>query len=290
MRNHSELGFIIIHSMYLLTVMLKEAYWDNLLLCLFGSRIVVLLTSWVEVAICFKKNITYSLKLNQFDKKKAKLSRLKHTFDHSQDRSAMEIYQYKVHAHIQYYTKTPPQTTTSSYYSVVSTPRWQSLNKKTYILMAHLSAQNVMKCFTLAIAKLLTSPVYLFTPQTCVSIPVVSLSEPASYIQSRRWPCSQVWLHRCWPDRRLQWYSHWWGSHFCQRQLDNKTENIWYSEWLHLNAPCFSAHEHTHSKSNRDADISPLDSITLLSPIFRACDTVSCQLRKVLFLDSSLDS
>lgn len=66
----------------------------------------------------------------------------------------------------------------------------------------------------------------------CASIPVVSLSEPASYIQNRKWLCSQVWVHRCWPDRRLQWYSHWWGSHSYQRQLDDKIKHIWYSEWL----------------------------------------------------------
>ncbi len=59
-------------------------------------------------------------------------------------------------------------------------------------------------------------------PQICASIPVASLSAPASYIQSHRWLCSQVWLHTCSPDRRLRWYSHWSGSHSDQHQLDNK--------------------------------------------------------------------
>ena len=35
-----------------------------------------------------------------------------------------------------------------------------------------------------------------------------------------------------------------------------------------------------HTEPNKDANISPLDSITLLSPIFRACDTISCLLRQ----------
>lgn len=66
-----------------------------------------------------------------------------------------------------------------------------------------------------------------------IDIPVASLSELVSYIRSHRWRCSRVWPHRCWPDRRLQWYSHWWGSHSCQRQLHNKMEEIWYRELLH---------------------------------------------------------
>ncbi len=137
--------------------------------------------------------------------------------------------------------KTPPQTAASSYYRLKSTPLWQ----KTYILMVHLWAQKVMECFLK-----LHVPIYT---QTCVSVPVVSLSEPASYTQSRRWPCSQVWLHRCWPDRRLQWYSHWWGSHSYQRQLDDKIEDIWYSEWLSsiLLSDVGSSHKNTHSKPNK---------------------------------------
>lgn len=62
-------------------------------------------------------------------------------------------------------------------------------------------------------------------------LPVVVLSEPASYTLSRRWLCSLGWLRRCSPDRRLQWYSHWWGSHSFQRQLHNKT-NV-----SHINYP-----------------------------------------------------
>lgn len=186
-------------------------------------------------------------------------------------------------------TKTPPQTTASSYWRVKSTPLWQSLNKKTYILMVHLWAQNVMECFGFEIAKQAWCT-HLY-PKCAHLLPVVSLSEPASYIQSRRWPCSQVWLHRCWPGRRLRWYSHWWGSHSYRRQLDNKIEDIWYSERL-CSPKCsfqlcrcgFVTHEHT---LNQDANIPPLDSITLLSPIFNACDTGSCQLRKIcLSIDS----
>lgn len=65
---------------------------------------------------------------------------------------------------------------------------------------------------------------------TCI-VPAVSLSEPSSYTQSHRWLCSQVWPRRCWPDRRLRWYSRWSGSHSCQRQLDKDSKC---SQWLPL--------------------------------------------------------
>lgn len=66
---------------------------------------------------------------------------------------------------------------------------------------------------------------------------MVVLSEPASYTLSRRWLCSLGWLRRCSPDRRLQWYSHWWGSHSFQRQLHNRTKHV-----SHINYPLPSQH------------------------------------------------
>lgn len=144
--------------------------------------------------------------------------------------------------------------------------------------LAHLEAQNIMLWYSICNANA-TSRLFVYTDdvfQSQISIPGVSQSAPSSYIQSRRWPCSRVWPHKCWPDRRLQLYSHWWGLHSCQHPLVNKKRYL--VTWV-TSSKLYRL-EHSLKAKETEGNIPPLDSITLLSPIFKACDTICCQLRQ----------